>query len=67
MRFSDPIQKPRLCYFFLMLAHRFMVTEAVMVKKRSGVLPALLLLAAVLAVLADPAPAATPAAVLISR
>lgn len=38
-----------------------------MVKKRSGVLPALLLLAAVLAVLADPAPAATPAAVLISR
>jgi hypothetical protein len=32
--------------------------EAVMVKKRSGIIPALLLLAAMLAVLADPAPAA---------
>ncbi len=30
-----------------------------MVKKRSGVIPALLLLAAVLVVLAEPAPAAT--------
>jgi len=29
-----------------------------MVKKRSGIIPALLLLAAMLAVLADPAPAA---------
>ena len=30
-----------------------------MVKKRSGIIPALLLLAAVLVVLAEPAPAAT--------
>lgn len=34
-------------------------TEAVMVKKRTNIIPALILLAAVLAVLADPAPAAT--------
>jgi hypothetical protein len=33
--------------------------EAVMVKKRSGIIPALILLAAMLAVMAEPAPAAT--------
>lgn len=35
------------------------VTEVVMVKKRSGIVPVLLLLAAMLAVMAESAPAAT--------
>lgn len=35
------------------------VTEVVMLTKRSGLIPALLLFAAMLAVLADPVPAAT--------
>jgi hypothetical protein len=56
---SGPIQKLLLCYFHLIAANRVTVTEVVMVTKRSGIIPALLLLAAMLAVMAEPAPAAT--------
>jgi hypothetical protein len=47
-----------LCYFLLVAASQLTDTEVVMVTKRSGLIPALLLLAAMLAVMADPAPAA---------
>jgi hypothetical protein len=55
---AQPVQGPMLCYFLLIAEYLVSDMGVAMVTKRSTLFPALLLLAAMLAVLAEPAPAA---------